>query len=92
MTQWTRRRWPEVLVFLVSLTVYPSTSHAYLDPGTGSYAFQMLLAVGLVLFFTARVYWKKARTQPSSEGTGDAAAAASDASKTTKAHKERHDG
>jgi len=61
------QRWraPEIPVFLLLVLLYPSTTYAYLDPGTGSYGFQMLLAVGLVLFFTGRVYWKKMRAKSS---------------------------
>lgn len=70
MTRW---RASEVLILLVSLVAYPSTSYAYLDPGTGSYGFQMLLAVGLVLFFAGRVYWKKMRAKSSEKKTGGGA-------------------
>ncbi len=40
-----------VLSWALIAALYPSTSHAYLDPGTGSYSFQMLLAVGLAAAF-----------------------------------------
>jgi hypothetical protein len=65
-------RWAtsEILILCVSLVLYPSTSFAYLDPGTGSYGFQMLLAVALVLFFTGRVYWKKMRAKSSQKEAG----------------------
>jgi len=62
-----RRTAPEFLILLLALVLHPSTSYAYLDPGTGSYGFQMLLAVGLVLFFAARMYWKKARAKSSQQ-------------------------
>lgn len=62
-----RRMTPEFLILLLAMVFRPSTSYAYLDPGTGSYGFQMLLAVGLVLFFGARVYWKKSRAKSSPE-------------------------
>jgi len=69
VTRLVRQRAPEILALLLSLVLYPSTSYAYLDPGTGNYGFQMLLAVGLVLFFTGRVYWKKMRAKNSAKPT-----------------------
>lgn len=32
---------------------------AYLDPGTGSYVFQALLAVVIGAAFTAKIYWQR---------------------------------
>lgn len=32
---------------------------AYLDPGTGSYVFQALLAVVIGAAFTIKIYWQK---------------------------------
>ena len=65
LTRLPRRRPSEILILFLALVLYPSRSYAYLDPGTGSYGFQMLIAVGLVLFFTGRVYWKKMRAKSS---------------------------
>lgn len=65
MTRFPLWQAPKTLIFLLPFVLYPATSHAYLDPGTGSYGFQMLMAVGLVLFFTAKVYWKKMRSKSS---------------------------
>ena len=43
------------LLYLAS----PSPTYAYLDPGTGSYVFQ-LLVVGLAgSLFLIKIYWKK---------------------------------
>jgi hypothetical protein len=64
------RRAFEILILLLALVLYPSRSYAYLDPGTGSYGFQMLLAVGLVLFFAGRAYWKKIRAKSSQKEAG----------------------
>jgi len=70
-TLWQTRK---TLIFLLPFVLYPATSYAYLDPGTGSYGFQMLMAVGLVLFFTARAYWKKMRSKsPQKQAGSDAA-------------------
>ena len=51
------------IVFALSLfrAVFPATAHAYLDPGTGSYVTQILIAsiAGVGIF--ARSYWSKIR-------------------------------
>ena len=39
--------------------VFPSFAYAYLDPGTGSYIFQLIIAGAVGLFFVAKVYWKR---------------------------------
>ena len=46
------------LVAIICL-FFPASAYAYLDPGTGSYIFQLILA-GLVGFlFVLRLYWKR---------------------------------
>ena len=48
--------------FLLALTLsfgFPASVHAYLDPGTGSYIFQIVLAAIVGLGFVIKVYWKK---------------------------------
>ncbi len=37
-------------------------AHAYIDPGTGSYLFQILIATFIGAFFTIKIYGKKATT------------------------------
>jgi len=37
----------------------PVSVHAYLDPGTGSYIFQLLIAGLIGAAFAAKMYWKK---------------------------------
>lgn len=41
---------------------FSSFSLAYLDPGTGSYIFQLLLAGLLGALFLLKVYWKKVKS------------------------------
>ena len=50
--------------FLVLLMCagFPSFSYAYLDPGTGSYIFQLLIAGLLGLAFLLKVYWNKVKS------------------------------
>ncbi len=46
------------LVF-VSLLLFASTqvAHAYVDPGTGSYVIQLIIAAIAGLAFAVRIYW-----------------------------------
>jgi len=50
--------------FLVVLfcLAFPSFSYAYLDPGTGSYIFQLLIAGLFGLLFLLKVYWKRVKS------------------------------
>lgn len=48
------------VVMVIMLSVYmPRTAYAYLDPGTGSYLFQTLIAVALGIGFVTRQYWSR---------------------------------
>ena len=47
-------------LLLMSLyLVFPPFAYAYLDPGTGSYVFQLLIAGLVGLGFLVKVYWNK---------------------------------
>ncbi len=39
--------------------VFPGRAFAYLDPGTGSYMFQLLIATVIGALFALKVYWGK---------------------------------
>jgi len=39
--------------------LFPLYSHAYIDPGTGSYVFQIIIATFVALAFAVKVYWHK---------------------------------
>jgi hypothetical protein len=39
------------------LLLLPTSAHAYLDPGTGSYVLQMIIAGVLGAAFAAKLYW-----------------------------------
>jgi hypothetical protein len=41
------------------LGLWPGTAEAYLDPGTGSYVFQMLVAAAVSLGFLFKAYWRR---------------------------------
>jgi hypothetical protein len=49
------------ILFLLSILVLilPSPVLAYLDPGSGSFIFQFLIAGGLGALFLAKTYWRK---------------------------------
>jgi uncharacterized membrane protein (DUF4010 family) len=48
-------------VIAILLLVFPKQADAYLDPGTGSMLWQVLLAVILAVGYVARRYWAKIR-------------------------------
>ena len=65
----------DALVF-VSLLLFASTgaAHAYVDPGTGSYVVQLLIAAIAGLAFALRIYWGRikgffSRSSPETETT-----------------------
>jgi hypothetical protein len=41
------------------LLISTQNAHAYLDPGTGSYTLQILVAVFVGAFYAIKVYWSK---------------------------------
>ena len=43
------------------LLLSPSDAWAYIDPGTGSYLFQLVIAGGLAGLYTLRRYWRTVR-------------------------------
>ena len=43
------------------LLLSPSDAWAYIDPGTGSYLFQLVIAGGLAGMYTLRRYWHNVR-------------------------------
>jgi hypothetical protein len=46
-----------MLALVVVVAATPSLTHAYVDFGVGSYAFQILIAWGLALAFLLRTFW-----------------------------------
>ncbi len=51
---------PILAVLLVLLTA-PKMAHAYIDPGAGSYAFQILVATLVSALFAVKVFWGRIR-------------------------------
>jgi len=50
---------PKTLFFLGLLCSLPSAALAYIDPGTGSYLLQILIAAFVAISFTAKIFWKR---------------------------------
>ncbi|MFC1760291.1 hypothetical protein ACFLZD_02080 [Candidatus Neomarinimicrobiota bacterium] len=50
------------IIFGLFFLIFPQTAHAYLDPGTGSYIFQIILAAFVGAAFTIKIYWTKVKT------------------------------
>lgn len=48
-----------VYLLLSVLIFYAEPVHAYMDPGTGSYVFQALIAVFLGGIFAVKTYWQR---------------------------------
>ena len=48
-----------LLFFLYFFTVTVPSAHAYLDPGTGSYLFQIVIGAALGAAVAIKVFWKK---------------------------------
>lgn len=42
----------------LTFLVFPSVAYAYLDPGTGSYMFQIFLGFLVGLLFTVKTFWR----------------------------------
>jgi len=53
---------PTILIFLALFTLAPKSAYAYLDPGTGSYLFQMLIAGLIGASFAIKLYWRKIKS------------------------------
>lgn len=55
-----KRRLPSILFLIVTLQLTLSqNAFAYLDPGTGSYIFQVLVATIIGGLFTIKMHWQK---------------------------------
>ena len=50
------------ITFGLFLLMFPQVSYAYLDPGTGSYIFQIILATFVGAAYMIKIYWTKVKT------------------------------
>lgn len=56
------RRTAEIIALLVAFYfLFPRRVYAYLDPGTGSYVLQLIMAGLLGVAFLAKVYWRNVK-------------------------------
>ncbi|MBA4391875.1 MAG: hypothetical protein C0399_13200 [Syntrophus sp. (in: bacteria)] len=55
-----KRKLSFILFLIVTLQiVFSQNAYAYLDPGTGSYIFQVLIAVVIGGLFAIKMFWQK---------------------------------
>jgi hypothetical protein len=47
------------MVAFVGALCFPQYIFAYIDPGTGSYAFQVVIAAFVAVSFLIKTYWQK---------------------------------
>jgi hypothetical protein len=52
---------PLAVLGLVFVLALGSPAEAYIDPGVGSYAFQMLMAVFFSVAFTVKMHWTRVK-------------------------------
>ncbi len=54
------RKWKLLLLVFALLCIVPFTSaHAYIDPGTGNYLLQLVLAALFGALFVLKMFWAK---------------------------------
>lgn len=44
---------------LALVLLFPVRVHGYIDPGTGSYVFQLLVAAFVAVAFSVKIFWHK---------------------------------
>ena len=47
-----------IVLIVLFLAVINETAYAYIDPGSGSYMFQLIMGFLLGLIFTVKNYWR----------------------------------
>lgn len=51
-----------ILLLFFILLAFPKKAYAYLDPGSGSFLFQLLIGALFGGLFAVKIYWKKVRS------------------------------
>jgi hypothetical protein len=54
-----RRVTRAVLLLLLASTIWPSTAEAYIDPGSGSYLLQLILAAVFGALYAVKLCWRR---------------------------------
>ncbi|MBN2346322.1 MAG: hypothetical protein JXO51_08005 [Candidatus Aminicenantes bacterium] len=47
------------LLAVACLLLFPARAYCYIDPGTGSYLFQIIIAAFVAVSFAVKLYWNK---------------------------------
>jgi hypothetical protein len=48
-----------MIIIAVLLLIFPFNAYAYLDPGTGSFIVQIIIAAMAGFLFSTKIYWAK---------------------------------
>lgn len=51
-----------LLLILIIVILIPKAAFAYLDPGTGSYVLQVVIALFIGAIYSVKIYWTKIKT------------------------------
>ena len=54
-------RWMTIFIFTMALLSVTVDAYAYIDPGTGSYILQIVLAFFLGALFALKMFWKNVK-------------------------------
>ncbi|MBN2400448.1 MAG: hypothetical protein JXI33_08955 [Candidatus Aminicenantes bacterium] len=47
------------LLIVLGTLCFPQYAYSYIDPGTGSYVFQIIIAAFVAVSFMIKIYWHK---------------------------------
>ena len=50
-----------LILIISSLYLFPDAAYAYLDPGTGSFILQIVLAAAIGAYYSLKLYWTRVR-------------------------------
>ncbi len=56
-----RENFKAIIFFAFILWLIPQRAYAYIDPGTGSYIFQIAIATAIGLFFSIKVFGRSVK-------------------------------
>ncbi len=48
-----------MIITLFAAAILPNALSAYIDPGTGSYILQLIIAAFVGVSFTVKIFWKR---------------------------------
>jgi hypothetical protein len=59
MMKWSARLTAILVVCLFAELCFPLRANAYIDPGTGSYMFQMMIGFLVGALFAVKLFWQR---------------------------------